>query len=84
VIYATGHISPYMNMHHIGLVNLARRGEIATKTQEPRPISNCKTLPSHVCVLLLAHPLRSASDVCDGGVVRTDRHGAGERSGSTQ
>jgi hypothetical protein len=37
--------------------NLARRGgtggEIATKTQELRPISNCDTLPNHV--LRLAH-----------------------------
>jgi hypothetical protein len=27
---------------------LARRGEIATKTQELRPISNCDALPNHV------------------------------------
>jgi hypothetical protein len=31
--------------------HLARRGEIATKTQELRPISNCATLPNHVLPL---------------------------------
>jgi hypothetical protein len=31
----------------------------------------------------LAH-FGATSDVCDGGVVRTDHHSAGERSGSTQ
>jgi hypothetical protein len=31
--------------------NLARRGEIATKTQELRPISNCDALPNHVLLL---------------------------------
>jgi hypothetical protein len=34
-------------------------------------------------VLPLAH-FGAISGVCDGGVVRTDRHNAGERSGSTQ
>jgi hypothetical protein len=34
-------------------------------------------------VLPLAH-FGAISDVCDGGVVRTDHHNAGERSGSTQ
>jgi hypothetical protein len=61
--------------------NLARRGEIATKTQELRPALPCEPLPNHV--LPLAH-FGATSDVCGGGVVRTDRHNAGERSGSTQ
>jgi hypothetical protein len=61
--------------------NLARRGEIATKTQKLRPALPCEPLPSHV--LPLAH-FGATSDVCDGGVVRTDRHNAGKRSGSTQ
>jgi hypothetical protein len=61
--------------------NLARRGEIVTKTQELRPALSVNTQPSHV--LPLAH-FGAISDVCDGGVVRTDHHGAGERSGSTQ
>jgi hypothetical protein len=34
-----------------GQPNLARRGEIATKTQKLTPIFNCETLPKHV------HPL---------------------------
>jgi hypothetical protein len=34
-------------------------------------------------VLPLAH-FGAISDVCDGGVVRTDHHNAGERSGSTR
>jgi hypothetical protein len=62
--------------------NLARRGEIATKTQELRPALSCEPLPNHV--LPLAHFGAATSDVCDGGVVRTDHHNAGERSGSTQ
>jgi hypothetical protein len=61
--------------------NLARRGEIATKTQKLRSALSCEPLPNHV--LPLAH-FRAISDVCDGGVVRTDHHNAGERSGSTQ
>jgi hypothetical protein len=63
--------------------NLARRGEIATKTQELISISNCDALPN--CACAPAGPLRSFSGVCDGGVVRTDRHSSGERRrGSTQ
>jgi hypothetical protein len=61
--------------------NLARRGEIATKTQELRPALSCEPLPSHV--LPLAH-FGATSDVRGGCVVRTDHHNAGERSGSTQ
>jgi hypothetical protein len=61
--------------------NLLLRGEIVTKTQELRPALSCEPLPNHV--LPLAH-FRAASDVCDGGVVRTDHHNSGERSGSTQ
>ena len=61
--------------------DLARRGEIVTKTQELRPALSCEPLPNHV--LPLAH-FGAISDVCDGGVVRTDHHNAGERSGSTQ
>jgi hypothetical protein len=61
--------------------NLARRGEIATKTQELRPALSCEPLPNHV--LPLAH-FGAISDVHDGGVVRTDHHNAGEGSGSTQ
>jgi len=60
---------------------LARRGEIVTKTQKLRPALSCEPLPNHV--LPLAH-FGAISDVCDGGVVRTDHHNAGERSGSTQ
>jgi hypothetical protein len=60
--------------------NLARRGEIATKTQKLIPVLSCEPLPNHV--LPLAH-FGAISDVCDGGVVRTDHHRAGERSGST-
>jgi hypothetical protein len=56
--------------------NLARRGD--TKTQKLRP---ALLNPNHV--LPLAH-FGAISDVCDGGVVRTDHHNAGERSGSTQ
>ena len=61
--------------------NLARRAEIVTKTQKLRPALSCEPLPNHV--LPLAH-FGAISDVCDGGVVRTDHHNAGERSGSTQ
>jgi hypothetical protein len=61
--------------------DLARRGEIATKTQKLRPALSCGPSPNYV--LPLAH-FGATSDVCDGGVVRTDRHNAGERSGSTQ
>jgi hypothetical protein len=61
--------------------HLARRGEIATKTQKLRPALPVNTQPNHV--LPLAH-FGATSDVCDGGVVRTDHHNAGERSGSTQ
>jgi hypothetical protein len=61
--------------------NLARRGELVTKTQELRPALSCEPLPNHV--LPLAH-FGAISGVCDGGVVRTDHHNAGERSGSTQ
>jgi hypothetical protein len=61
--------------------NLARRGEIATKTQELRPALSVNTQPDHV--LPLAH-FGAAFDVRDGGVVRTDHHNAGERSGGTQ
>jgi hypothetical protein len=61
--------------------NLAQRGEIATKTQKLRPALSCESLPNHV--LPLAH-FGAISDVSDGGVVRTDPHNAGERSGSTQ
>ena len=61
--------------------DLARRAEIATKTQKLRPALSCEPLPNHV--LPLAH-FGAISDVCDGGVVRTDHHNAGERSGSTQ
>jgi hypothetical protein len=60
---------------------LARRGEIATKTQKLRPALPCEPLPNHV--LPLAH-FGAISDVCEGGVVRIDHHNAGERSGSTQ
>jgi hypothetical protein len=68
--------------------DLARRGEIATKTQKLRPALSCLTtqrswepLPNHV--LPLAH-FGAISGVCDGGVVRADHHNAGERSESTQ
>jgi hypothetical protein len=44
------------------------------------PLS-CEPLPNHV--LPLAH-FGAISDVCDGGVVWTYHHNAGERSGSTQ
>jgi hypothetical protein len=61
---------------------LARRGEIATNTQKLRLALSCEPpLPNHV--LPLAH-FGAISDVCDGGVVRTDHHNAGERSGRTQ
>jgi hypothetical protein len=69
--------------------NLARRGEVATKhqateTQTSTFLSSlsCEPLPNHV--LPLAH-FGAISDVlCDGGVVRTDHHNAGERaSGSS-
>jgi hypothetical protein len=56
--------------------NLARRGEIATKTQKPRPICNCE------CTAELgapAGPLRRFPGVCDGGVERTDHYDAGDR-----
>jgi hypothetical protein len=62
--------------------NLARRGEIATKTQELRPALSVNTQPNHV--LPLAHFGATSDVACDGGVVRTDHHNAGERSGSTQ
>jgi hypothetical protein len=63
--------------------HLARRGEIATKTQKLKTSTPCEPLPSHV--LPLAH-FGAISDVRDGGVVRTDHHNAVERSvsGSTQ
>jgi hypothetical protein len=57
------------------------RGEIVTKTQKLRPALSCEPLPNHV--LPLAH-FGAISDVCDGGVVRTDHHNTGERRGSTQ
>jgi hypothetical protein len=41
------------------------------------------SLPNHV-LGAPAGPLRRFSDVRGGGVVRTDHHNAGERSGSTQ
>jgi hypothetical protein len=44
--------------------NLARRGEIATKTQELRPALSCEPLSNHV-LLPLAH-FGAISDVCDG------------------
>jgi hypothetical protein len=57
--------------------NFARRGEVvATKTQKLRPALSCEPLPNHV--LPLAH-FGAISDVCDGGMVRTDHHNAGER-----
>jgi hypothetical protein len=56
-------------------------GCLATKTQELRPSLSVNTQPNHV--LPLAH-FGAISDVYDGGVVRTDRHSAGERSGSTK
>jgi hypothetical protein len=46
---------------------LARRGEIAIKTQELRPALSCEPLPNHV--LPLAH-FGAISDVCDGDVVQ--------------
>jgi hypothetical protein len=76
--------------------DLARRGEICqlplwfyicnshqdTETQTSTFFSlSCEPLPNHV--LPLAH-FGAISGVCDGGVVRTDHHNAGERSGSTQ
>jgi hypothetical protein len=61
--------------------NLARRGEIATKTQKLRPALSVNTQPNHV--LPLGH-FGATSGVCDGSVVRTGHHGAVERSGSTQ
>jgi hypothetical protein len=61
--------------------NLARWGEIVAKTHKLRPALYCELLPNHV--LPLAH-FGAISDVHDGGVVRTDHHNAGERSGSTQ
>jgi hypothetical protein len=61
--------------------HLARRGEVVTKTQKLRPALSGNTQQNHV--LPLAH-FGAISGVCGGGVVRTDRHGAGERSGSTQ
>jgi hypothetical protein len=64
------------------LPHLARRGEIATMTQKLRPALSCE-YPAEPCVLPLAH-FGAISDVCDGGVVRTDHHNAGERSWSTQ
>jgi hypothetical protein len=45
--------------------NLARRGEIATKTHELRPALSCEPLPNHV--LPLAH-FGAIFDVYDGGV----------------
>jgi hypothetical protein len=62
--------------------NLARRSEISTKAQELRPALPVNTQPNQH-VLPLAH-FGAISGVCDGGVVRTDHHDAGERSGSTQ
>jgi hypothetical protein len=50
--------------------HLARRGEIATKTQELRPALSVNTQPNHV--LPLAH-FGALSDVHDGGVVRADQ-----------
>jgi hypothetical protein len=44
--------------------HLARRGEIATKTQELRPALFCEPLPNHV--LPLAHFGAAISDVCGG------------------
>jgi hypothetical protein len=62
-----------------------RDNEIATKTQKLRSTLSVNTQPNHV--LPLAH-FGAISDVCDGGVVRSDRlpwcWRAGERSGSTQ
>jgi hypothetical protein len=54
---------------------------IATKTQKLRPPLYVNTRPNHV--LPLAH-FGAIHGVCDGGVVRTDHHNAGERNGSTQ
>jgi hypothetical protein len=62
--------------------NLARRGEVVTKTQKLRSALPVDTQPNHV--LPLAHFGAAIPDVYDGGVVRTDHHDAGERSGSTQ
>jgi hypothetical protein len=61
--------------------NVARRGEIATKTKKLRPALSANTQPNHV--LPLAH-FGAIPDVHDGGVVRTGHCGAGERGGSTQ
>jgi hypothetical protein len=52
-----------------------------TGTQELRPALSVNTQPNHV--LPLAH-FGAISDVYGGGMVRTDHHDAGERSGSTQ
>jgi hypothetical protein len=53
------------------------------KAHELRPALSCEPLPNQH-VLPLAHFV-ATSGVCDGGVVQTDHHGAGERrSGSTQ
>jgi hypothetical protein len=52
-----------------------------TKTQKLRPAFSVNTQPNHVPPL--AH-FGATSGVCDGGVVRTYHHTAGERSGSTQ
>jgi hypothetical protein len=66
--------------------NLARRGEIATKTQQTQTSTICE-YPAEPCApaVPLAH-FGTISGVCDGGgVVRTDHHDAGEgSSGSTQ
>jgi hypothetical protein len=60
---------------------LARRREIATKTQKLRPISNCDALPNHVLPLTRfgAPPTYVAAAWCG-----PNHHDAGKRSGSTQ
>jgi hypothetical protein len=64
--------------------DLARRGEIVTKAQKLRPaLSSHFLVPYRTMCSPLAH-FGAISGVCDGGVVRTDHHDAGERSGSTQ
>jgi hypothetical protein len=59
--------------------NLTRRGEIATKTQKLRPALSVNTQPNHVLPLWPTSELSPAC-VTHGGVVRTDRHNAGEIS----
>jgi hypothetical protein len=56
--------------------NLARRGEVATKRDTETQTNSQLRHPAEPCAP--AGPLRSFSDVCGGGVVRTDHHNAGE------